>query len=160
MNKKFPNALKYGSKLAATVLIVGLVVALTSLAFSHFFTSISSASNPQKSPADSLPNTCQDSFAVNLDLENRFVQQKVHKHCLSKAVFLPDLPLDRIGIDAPPGEINICLWYNNRCVDWIRSKDGDNIGKTKKEIPVYSALRFMGDEGVVKIHILERVQKK
>lgn len=81
------------------------------------------------------------------------VGQQVHPKCVSGLVFLPDLPMDLIAIDAP-GKVSICLWNNDRCVGWVYTSERNYQEKKRSEIPAYSAIRLMGDEGIATIRIL------
>lgn len=111
-----------------------------------------SVTKPVKKVGAHIP-ICADAERVELWKFVGEVKQKVRPTCLSGLVFLPDLPMDLIAIDAP-GKVSICLWNKNRCVGWVHTSDRNYQEKKKSEIPAYSAIRLMGDEGTAIIKIL------
>lgn len=158
MNQKFPDVHKDGLKLALTVLSIACL--------SLLFQSCSSWWNGDGKKVASCPVTAKPSKKVRMRMpicadEKKMelwefvgeVKQKVYPACLSGLVFLPDLPMDLIAIDAP-GKVSICLWNNDRCAGWVHTSDRNYQEKKKSEIPAYGAIRLMGDEGIASIRIL------
>lgn len=101
------------------------------------------------------PPICDGAENVYLTKFAGRVRQRVHSNeCLSGLTFLPDLPMNLIAIDAP-GKVSICLWNKDRCVGWVHTSNRNYQEKKKSEIPAYSAIRLMGDQGIATIRILK-----
>lgn len=102
--------------------------------------------NHNGSISPSTPIICGDAVSYRFSSRQRVIVQKVHKNCLSGLIFSPDISEGKCGIDAP-GAVRICLWNNDRCVGWINTKNNNSQEPRKNEIPEYSAIRLIGDEG-------------
>lgn len=95
---------------------------------------------------------CGDAVTYRLSSGQSVVEQKVHKDCLSGLIFSPDISAGKIGIDAP-GSVSICLWNRDRCVGWVHTENDNSQEMKKNEIPEYSAIRLIGDEGVATLRL-------
>lgn len=127
------------------LLVPGLLLPSIGLVRNYFGNSSVSAS-PANEPI------CADAISYHFSITNRLVRANVHKDCLSGLIFSPDISIGKIGIDAP-GSVRICLWNNDRCVSWVNTENNNSQEKQKKEIPQYSAIRLIGDEGVATFYL-------
>lgn len=150
---KFPNAWKYGLTLSLLILVLASVESFFKSCSLESKKETRAAQSPRAVVRKSIPPICGNAENVSLTEFAGEVGQQVHPKCVSGLVFLPDLPMDLIAIDAP-GKVSICLWNNDSCVDWVYTSDRNYQEKKKSEIPAYSAIRLMGDEGIATIKIL------
>lgn len=82
------------------------------------------------------------------------VRQTVLDDCFSVVLIPPSSARHKVAVNSP-GMIEFCYWRNNRCIAWLKTKDGQIQEKVRGEIPNdYSAILMRGDPGTAEIHLL------